>query len=61
MLQGLTLGPLLFVLINSVHKKLFTLIFADDTSTFIEGDNLPELIQILNDELNKLYDWQCID
>ena len=46
--------------INSFSNKLFTLIFTDDTSAFIEGDNLPEMTKIFNDELNKLYDL-CMD
>ena len=63
--QGSILGPLLFVLyindIKSISKKLFTLLFADDTSAFIEGDNLHELLNILNEELNSLYDWLCMN
>ena len=57
--QGSILGSLLFVLyvndINSVYKNLFTLLFADGTSAFIEGDYVLELKKILNDELICVY------
>ena len=59
--QGSVLGPLLFIIyvndLAHVSNKLFTLMFADDTSTFITGKNITELCNSLNDELCKIVLW----
>ena len=47
--------------IKSVFNKLFIILFADDTSLFIEGDNLYKLVDVLNNVLDKLYDWLCMN
>ena len=33
---------------------LFTILFADDTSVFLEGKEYTKLVEILNEELNKI-------
>ena len=59
--QGSILGPLLFILyINNlagVSEKLFTILFADDTTILIEGTQVNSMITSLNSELAKLTDW----
>ena len=50
--QGSVLGPLLFILyindLSSASELLYPILFADDTSVFIEGDNLEETVRILS-------------
>ena len=50
--QGSILGPLLFIVfMNGVSRAshlLFSILFADNTSVFIEGQNYDQLIVILN-------------
>ena len=58
--QGSILGPLLFILnVNDFSRSsdlLFSILFADDTSVFIEGHSYAEVIEILNNELLKVSD-----
>lgn len=59
--QGSVLGPLLFlILINDLancSKKLFTILFADDTTFQLSNYNLSELFRIANAELKSAADW----
>ena len=59
--QGSILLPLLFLIyINDLAKistKLFTLMFADDTSIFISGNDLYIIEKTLNDEMKKVDTW----
>ena len=59
--KGSTLGPLLFLLysndIANVSDILFSLLFTDDTSVFIQGDQLDDIASKMNIELNKLAAW----
>ncbi len=59
-MQGSILGPLLFLCyINDLWQSttLFTLMFADDTSAFKSGKNLNQLVQEMNNEINKMAVW----
>ena len=59
--QGFILGPLLFILyINDFSRSsdlLFSILFADDTSVFIEGTNYDQVIDIVNNELERINIW----
>ena len=59
--QGSILGPLLFILyINDFSQSsdlLFSILFADDTSVFIEGTNYDKVIDIVNNELERINIW----
>ena len=59
--QGSILGPLFFLLcindLPNVSGKLFAILFADDTSVFLEGKDLAEITNTLNAKLAKLTVW----
>ena len=59
--QGSILGPLLFlVYINDIVRsstKLKFLLYADDTTLFIQGNNLANISQTMNIELDKVHNW----
>ena len=59
------LGPLLFLLyINdlcNVFKKLFSLLFADDSNMFLSGKDPDDLIRTMNEEMVKVVDWLQIN
>ena len=59
--QDSILGPLLFILyindLANVSYVLFPILFADDTSVYIESDKESDLIKPLNEELAKLNIW----
>jgi hypothetical protein len=59
--QGSILGPLLFLLyindVCNVSTIFHIILFADDTNIFRSNQNLPDLINQVNSELGKLFDW----
>ena len=59
--QGSVLGPLLFLLYtNDMHmclKSSKTLLFADDTTLYVTGDNVVSLVDIIKNGINILVDW----
>ena len=63
--QGSILGPQLFILyVNdmcNVSKLLKFILFADDTNIFYSQDRLPELVNVLNTELDNMYTWFCVN
>jgi Reverse transcriptase (RNA-dependent DNA polymerase) len=59
-LQGSTLGPILFLcFINDIYNcTLLTMfLFADDTNALAKGNNLPNLVDFINIELQKVALW----
>ena len=42
---------------SKASKLFFTILFADDTSVFLEGKEYTKLVKILNEELNKITIW----
>ena len=59
--QGSNLGPLLFLLcindLTNVSQALKLVLFADDTTAFLEHSSLAELEIQANSELQKLAEW----
>jgi hypothetical protein len=59
--QGSIIGPLLFILyINDmayVSDKVFPIFYADDSNLFVKGINVENMVNVLNCELSKIYDW----
>ena len=59
--QGSVLGPLLFIFyindLANVSDRLFSILFADDTSVFVEGQSIDEAVNIMNSEFKKISTW----
>ena len=63
---GVPQGSFLFFIIyinelSNVSQKIFSILFADDTNIFIQGNTLPQLIHDLQTELTTLVDWLNIN
>ena len=59
--QGSIIGPSLFLLyvndLCNVSTRLTSILFADDTSCFIEGTDLSDMCIQISTEMNKLSTW----
>lgn len=59
--QGTVLGPTLFIMyINDIVKYVKNCqiqLFADDTILYFVGDNADQIIDVINEDLNLLYQW----
>ena len=59
--QGSVLGPVMFLLyvndLPNFDNKVFTLMFADDSSLFISGPNLDELMHRTKNIIIKVQNW----
>ena len=59
--QGSIMGSLLFLLyvndIANVSTSLLPILFADDTNVFLTGNNIDQMIEIMNGELNNVFLW----
>ena len=42
---------------NNVSNKTFPILFADDTTVLIEGNNLDVIMASLNSELDRINTW----
>ena len=54
-------GPILFIIdindFSRASEKLFSILYADDTSVFIKGYEYDKLIEIMNNEMKKVDIW----
>ena len=53
--------PILFLIyikdLANVCKHTFPLLYADDTNLFINGEDLPQVVHLINDELQEIAFW----
>ena len=59
--QGSILGPLFYIIyandFSRASELLFTIMFADDSSVFIEGQSYGNVCQLFNEKLEKCDIW----
>ena len=59
--QGSILGPLFYIIyandFSRASSLLLTIMFADDTSVFIEGQSYENVYKVVNEELKKCDNW----
>ena len=58
-------GSFAFLIYNNdlpnISKKLKFYLFADDTNIYLESCDLQSLEKVMNKELEKLFEWLCIN
>lgn len=63
--QGSKLGPLLFLLyindMSKVSNMLSFVPFADDTTIFVTGKSIHNLVDLVNREIVKVDEWLCVN
>ena len=61
--QGSVLGPILFLYyindLPNVSELMNTILFADDTTLYASSVDSGALVEELNTELKKIYNWTC--
>ena len=61
--QGSILGPLLFIIFTndlpSVLDKSKCILFADDTTVYYSSDDIADLIESIQQDLSRMYEWFC--
>ena len=59
--QGSILGPLFFILyVNDIYlvsNSFMPILFADDSSVFVQGKNINSMTTNLNNSLDLIYQW----
>ena len=58
-------GSLAFLIyindLRNISKKLKFYLFVDDTNIYLESHDLQSLEKVMNKELEKLFEWLCIN